>query len=153
MVQRGEEKPTTADYGFVRSPLEQRSEIGALGHTSCSRKGSERLSSGLEPIYGSNSRLRRHPLGGYDHNLTAILEDQLPHIVQNVVHLGIRQVVELYPARPSVDAAGDMAIGFDESVPTRPATALAAICARSSAPSSLDRATPNISTSPARRAR
>jgi hypothetical protein len=110
----GEEKPTTADDGFVRSPLQQRSEIGALGHTSCSRKGSERLSSGLEPIDGSNSRLRRHPLGGYDHNLTAILEDQLPHIVQNVVHLGIRQVVELYPARPSVDAAEDMAIGFDE---------------------------------------
>ena len=60
---------------------------------------------GLEPIDGSNSGLRRHPLGGDDHDLTAILEDQLPHIVQNVVHLRIRQVVELNPARLSVDAA------------------------------------------------
>jgi hypothetical protein len=46
--------------------------------------------------------------------LTAILEDQLPHIVQNVIHLRIRQVVELNPARFNVNAAGDMTIGFDE---------------------------------------
>jgi len=38
--------------------------------------------------------------------LTAILEDQLPHIVQNVIHLRIRQVVELNPARFNVNAAG-----------------------------------------------
>ena len=67
---------------------------------------------GLEPIDGSNSRLRRHSLGGHDHNSTAIFEDQLPLIVQKIVHLRIRRVVELNPPGHGVMFDVDWADGL-----------------------------------------
>ena len=43
-----------------------------------------------------------------------MLENQLPQIVEQVVYLWVRQVVELDPASCSVEPAGNVAIGFDE---------------------------------------
>ena len=66
------------------------------------------------PVDRGYARPRRHPLGGDDHDVAALLQDQLPQVVEQVVNLRVRQVVERDPAGRGVDPAGHLAVGFDE---------------------------------------
>ena len=77
--------------------------------------------SGSKPVDCSNSRLCWHPLRWDDHDLAALVQNQLPEIVEQVVDFRMGQIAKLDATRRVVDPAGDVAFGFDPvaSRPTR----------------------------------
>jgi hypothetical protein len=72
------------------------------------------LPSASKPVDRSQSRGRRHTLGGDHHDLTTHLQDQLCQIIEQVVNFRVLQVAERNPTSRGIYPAGNLALGFDQ---------------------------------------
>ena len=63
---------------------------------------------------GCDSRVRWHPFGWNDHNLAAFVQNQLAEVVEHVIDFRMREIAMFDLTGRWVDAAGDVALRFDQ---------------------------------------
>jgi hypothetical protein len=72
---------------------------------------------GSEPIDRRHAALGRHPIGRDDHNLAALILNELCGIVEEVVDFRVGEVIEIDAAGREVEPARDMSIRIDQECP------------------------------------